>query len=229
MRAALPGLVAALLCPAAPAQDRAPEFASFARARPATTRSIPPAPEEWERRRRLPSDFGPPWLGAAERQLLEAARGGRWADVLALLKAGPVNVNARDARGGGVLALAARDGHDAAVRELLARGADRDQASHEGFTPLGAAAFYGRRSTLRLLLRAGADARVFGASGQTPLHLAAMTGRVDLVDELLAGGVDAGILNRARESALDVAAEHGQQDTVGRLMGAGVDPKQAGR
>lgn len=220
MRAALPALAAALLCPAAPAQDRATEFAPFAHERPAATRGAPPTPAEWERRRRLPADFGPPWLGTAEQQLLEAARASRWADVLALLKAGRVNVNIRDARGGGVLALAARDGHDAAVRELLARGADRDHLSHEGFTPLGAAAFYGRRSTLRLLLRAGADPRVFGASGQTPLHLAAMAGHVGLVDELLAGGVDAGLLNRARATALEVAAERGQQDTMRRLMEA---------
>lgn len=235
-RAALaaPGVLAALAAcftlPCAHALDDVPgEFSAFTKAQPAAPRSGPVTPEQWEALRREASSFGPPHLRAAERELLAAARAARWTDVLALLKAGRVNVNARDVRGGSVLALAARDGQDSVVRELLARGADRDQASHEGFTPLGAAAFFGQRRTLRLLLRAGADARVPGATGQPPLHLAAMAGQLAILDELLAHGVDPASLNRQRETALDVAAERGQQEAMGRLLDAGVDPTQAGR
>lgn len=222
-------LTALLLSGGAIGQDLAPEFAAFVRAPAAQARGEAVTPQVWEQTLRSPVSLGPPFLREVDAQLLQLTRERRWPEALALVKSGRAQVNARDLRGGGVLAAAAAAGQDNLVRALLERGAERDRIGDDGFTPAGAAAFFGQRSTLRILLRAGADASALGATGQSPLHLAAMTGQRQIIDELLASGVDATLRNRQGETALDVAAERGQQDTMARLIEVGVDPTEAGR
>lgn len=227
-------LIAAAFAGESRASEPPGEFTFFQRQaadgqRAAGTRGAPVAPEEWERLGRAADSFGPPVLGEPERRFLAAARAGRWAEVATALDQARLNVNARDARGGSVLALAARAGQDGLVRRLVARGADLERMADDGFTALGAAAFFGHRSTLRLLLDAGADPLRPGASGQPPLHLAAMAARDAIVKELLARGVEPASLNRARETALELAAERGHLDTMQLFLDAGVDPANAGR
>ena len=211
----------------AESDDRA--LAGFARAVPAAPRGQAVEPREWEQRLRAPERFGPPHLREADRALLAAARAGRWAEALELVKSERAHPNARDAAGGHVLVHAARAGQDDLLRELIKRGADLDRIGEDGFTALGAAAFAGRRSSVRLLVRAGADATRWSASGQAPLHLAALAGQLGVIDEMLRLKVDIEGLNRQRESALDVAGGVGQQDSLGRLLEAGADPLLAGR
>ncbi len=207
--------------------DRA--LLSFARPAPAAPRGPAVDRLEWEQRLRAPDRLGPPHLRETDRALLDAARGGRWAEALELVKNGPAHANARDAAGAHVLVHAARAGQDELLRELIKRGAELDRIGDDGFTALGAAAFAGRSSSVRLLVRAGADATRWGATGQGPLHLAAIAGQIGVIDELLRLKVDIEGLNRQRESALDVAAGHGQQDSLGRLLEAGADPLLAGQ
>ena len=71
------------------------------------------------------------------------------------------------------LAWAAMQGHDAATRELLRRGADVDAPSRDGSTPLHGAAFMGRASTVALLLDNGAKVSAQNHNGETPLDSAA--------------------------------------------------------
>lgn len=232
--AAAAALIVAVSSRESQAAEPPGEFASFQRQaadgqRTVGTRGAPVAPEEWERLARAADGFGPPVLGERERRFLAAARAGRWAEVATALDQPMLNVNARDARGGSVLALAARAGQDSLVRKLVARGADLERMADDGFTALGAAAFFGHRSTLRLLLDVGADRMRPGASGQPPLHLAAMAARDAIVKDLLARGVAPASLNRARETALELAAERGHLDTMQLFLDAGVDPANAGR
>jgi ankyrin repeat protein len=208
--------------------DADPALRPWLRPAPPAAREGPPDPVAWERRQRPADRLGPPPLRAADRALLEALRAARWADALALGRAG-ASANARDAQGGHPLVLAAAAGHDDLVRLLLARGAERDRVGEGGFTALGAAAFHGRHSTVRLLLRDGADPARWGSSGQGPLHLAAAAGQLEVLRELLRLGVNPELLNRARESALDVAAAADQQDAMGVLIEAGADLSRAGR
>lgn len=127
------------------------------------------------------------------------------------------------------LANAARSGQDAQVRRLLQAGANIEWRGEDGFTPLGAAAFFGHRSTVRLLLRAGADALRWGATGQTAMHLAALTGQLGVLTELLHAGVPIDVLNSQRESALDVAGAANQAAAMDLLIQGGADLPMAGR
>jgi ankyrin repeat protein len=58
-------------------------------------------------------------------------------------------------------------GHAAAVRALLAAGADPDVQDAEGMTPLHCAAVCEHRVVCELLLAAGADAHLQDADGET--------------------------------------------------------------
>jgi len=211
------------------AQDTPQELLGFERRSPPPRRGHAVEPLEWERLRRGADSFGPPRLGDAERALLEAARVGRWSEVVDAVKKGRAYAGAQDEAGYYALELAAREGRDDAVRALLESGADPDRIAADGFTPLGAAAFFGHRSTVRIVLRGGASPNRWGITGQGPLHLACMTDQVEVIDELLGGGLDPWSRNRSGDTALDVAAQLGRQRAMSRLLAAGVDPSLSGR
>lgn len=200
----------------------------------APVRAEPVQRLEWDRRLRAADRLGPVPLRPADQALLAAARAGRWAEVLALLKpaegaAPAAHGNAADDAGGHALVLAAAAGQDAVLRALLQRGADIERRSDSGFTALGAAAFHGHRSAVRLLLRAGADPTRLGATGQTALHLASTAGQVDVVDALLKAGVPTDLLNAHRETALDLAAAANHSAVMDLLIQGGADLRMAGR
>lgn len=223
----------ALLAAATPgdaaAQDTPQEFTSFLRPRAEHSPRVVVDRLQWAQLTRAPAAFGPAPLRADDALLLDAARAERWGEVMELVKSGRAFAGARDERGDHALERAARAGRDDVVRLLLRHGARTDQIGSDGFTPLGAAAFFGHRPAVRLLLRAGASPEAFGASGNGPLHLASGNDHTGVIDELLAAGLDPWTRNRAGDTALDVAAQHGSQQAMDRLIRAGVDPSQLGR
>jgi hypothetical protein len=82
-----------------------------------------------------------------------------------------------DLRDGGVdgwtpLLHAVHKNRNAAVRALIAAGADVDGATVAGFTPLMMAAAYGNTETVDLLLDEGANPRRRTRAGNTALSLA---------------------------------------------------------
>jgi ankyrin repeat protein len=100
-----------------------------------------------------------------------------------------------DARGGDgftPLHLAAFFGGAAAVRALLAAGADPNADSDNTFKvrPIHSATAVGDRESVRALLEAGADPNVRQEHDYTPLHGAAHGGDAELVRLLLAHGAD---------------------------------------
>jgi hypothetical protein len=91
---------------------------------------------------------------------------------------------------------AARAGDEALVVELLARGADADDAEGDGCTALWHAAKRGHQGIVGLLLGGGADTErmggrartVNGFGGATPLGQAAYHGHAETCSQLLAAG-----------------------------------------
>ena len=56
--------------------------------------------------------------------------------------------------------------------ELIKAGADVNQATSDGFTPLYAAAYIGHEGCVALLIQAGADVRKAHKGGWTPMKVA---------------------------------------------------------
>ncbi|KAI8463004.1 MAG: hypothetical protein J3K34DRAFT_159942, partial [Monoraphidium minutum] len=113
--------------------------------------------------------------GAEQRTALHLAAAEGDANMLRLLLQHGADVAAMDAAGEVPLIVAARQGHLAVVRELLAgpgrRGLLRSM-SKDGSTALHAAAAAGQGEVVSLLLEVGAPMDVRDRAGRTPLDLA---------------------------------------------------------
>jgi len=181
---------------------------------------------------------GGPWteqahqpLTSAQRELMRMAKQGQWVAMMAELKQGVEQPDARDLDGATLLTLAARAGELQVVRELLRRGADCDLPGRHGQTPLGAASASGRDLVVQDLLRAGARVNQPSAFGQGALHLAARGGHLKAMRQLLQAGADIRATNHAGRRALAEAALHGRIDAMALLVQAGAsasEPDQQG-
>ncbi len=170
--------------------------------------------------------------------VLVAADGGH-AGVVPVLVEAKVDARHRDNNLRTAMIVAAGNGHDAVLRELLAaaeEGADDalgDRVSTTGATVLHVACEQDRASTVELLLHARANPAVAcnagPSAGVTPLHLAAAGGRDDAVRALLATGrcdLDAAVLSSGVTPLL-VAAFHGHLGVATLLAQARCDVDKA--
>ena len=124
---------------------------------------------------------------------------------------------------------AARRGDAAAVRALLAKGADVNAAPGDGMTALHGAAERGQQNVVTLLLGAGAQASaVTRLGGYQPLHLAARGGHADVVTALLAANAEATAPTTTGATALHFAAAAGSAPAASALIdaGAAVDARE---
>lgn len=120
------------------------------------------------------------------------------------------------------LLRAAHEDDLAAVRQLLAAGADAKAANRYGVTPIALAAANGNAAMIELLLQKGADANTRLASGETILMTAARTGKLAAVQSLLKAGADVNARESTRQqTALMWAAAEGHAGTVEALLAAG--------
>ncbi|HKN54795.1 MAG TPA: ankyrin repeat domain-containing protein [Amycolatopsis sp.] len=122
------------------------------------------------------------------------------------------------------LSWAARNDRVAAIRTLVARGADIEADVYRG-TPLIWAAAQGRLDAVRSLLALGADANragTFGGpkhgEGVTALHLAAQGGHLDVITILLDAGADRGARDRHFDSTPETWAEVCGQPAARELL-----------
>lgn len=182
---------------------------------------------------------GPP--GAAIPPLAAAALIGRLDAVTILLAAG-----AQPAAPSLYLAASgATSGAAAVIEALAASGANVDERSVVGTTPLFAATAAAARandtrskihSTARAayaaaavnaLIAAGADARLADARGRTPLHAAALGAPAELLFDLAAarGGVDVDAIDAEGATPLIFAAEAGDKRCATVLLALGADAR----
>jgi len=165
--------------------------------------------------------------------LLAAVKGNDIATITMLVEAGE-DVNQVDAQTSeSPLMAAAENGNLAAVKLLLAKGANVNAASpyeplqvHNrsaafgGFTPLLLAATYGPPGVVKALLDAGADVNAADARGMTALMLALTTDRLSpyTVKILLDHGADARSKSQDGETALDWARKYAVASVI-KILG----------
>ena len=122
------------------------------------------------------------------------------------------------------VADAAMRGDGAAVRALVATGADVNVAQGDGMTALHWAANRGDSSLTVVLLRAKARlAATTRVGGFTPLHVASQSGATGVVRALLAAKADARAVTTDGASPLHLAAVAGVPGTITALIAAGGD------
>lgn len=132
------------------------------------------------------------------------------------------------ARAEAPLADAAERGDRAAVRELIERRTNLNQAQVDGMTALHWASYRDDLETAKLLINAKADVQIANRYGVTPLSLACANGNEFLVELLLGAGADPNTKLRGGETALMTAARTGKLGSVKALLsrGAEVDAKE---
>ncbi|HJY76909.1 MAG TPA: TSUP family transporter [Burkholderiales bacterium] len=137
---------------------------------------------------------------------------------LALVRAGNVEVKARNASGDTPLHRAAEKGMRALAESLLARGAEVNARAKNGETPLHFAALDADASVAELLLDAGADANAQNKDGESILMWAALSGHVAVAQRLLAHGADANAKDRKGSLPLHAAADGGHLELARLLL-----------
>lgn len=146
-----------------------------------------------------------------ELDVFDASCVGRSERIAQLLDADPALVNAYNGDGFFPLGLAAFFGHAAAVKLLLARGADVTAVAKNPMKvqALHSAAASHDLDVVKALVEAGAPVNTGQQEGWTPLHEAARHGDLEIARVLLAKGADPKRPNDNGVSAIGLAAEAG--------------------
>jgi ankyrin repeat protein len=153
--------------------------------------------------------------------IFEAAALGLVPRLTSLLDAEPGLVNAVATDGFYPLGLAAYFKHPSAVRLLLDRGANPNQAAANAakVTALHAAVSSNQAQIVEWLLDAGADVNARQQIDYTPLMGAAANARTDILELLLARGADPSLRTTDGKNAADLARDHGHEHVAVRLAG----------
>ncbi|KAK1762028.1 hypothetical protein QBC33DRAFT_582006 [Phialemonium atrogriseum] len=135
-----------------------------------------------------------------------------------------IDVDLKDQDGQTPLSWAARNGHEAVVKQLLDTGqVDIDSKDSDGQTPLSWAARNGHEAVVKQLLDTGqVDIDSKDSYGQTPLSWAAENGHEAVVKQLLdTGQVDIDLKDSYGRTPLSWAAENGHEAVVKQLLDTG--------
>ena len=106
------------------------------------------------------------------------------------------------------LSIAAYAGRNEICQMLLAKGANPNKETTDGFLPLVMAAGMGHTSTCELLIAAGADINRPDSHGCRPLTQACWHGQIGVVRVLCEHGADPNLTDSAGFAPLDHAAEN---------------------
>jgi ankyrin repeat protein len=115
-------------------------------------------------------------------------------------------------------------GYLAAVKMLLAKGADVNAKAINGTTALIQASQNGHMDVVQALLGAGAEVNAkANDNGETALIGASQSGSRELVQALLAKGAEVNAKANNGATPLILASDSGHRDVVQALLGAGAD------
>ena len=121
------------------------------------------------------------------------------------------------------LMLAASQGHETVVAQLITSGARVDQESNDGWTALMLAASQGHETVVGQMIAAGAMVDHMNDSGWTPLVVAANNGHSEVVLRLFGAGGNINHENNVGETALFKASQNGHALVVSSLLSSGCD------
>jgi len=117
----------------------------------------------------------------------------------------------------GLLALQELDERVLSFLKLAGKGADKNKASEDGFTPLIRASFANHVEVVRLLIDAGADKDSVTRDhlGLSALHFAAVNNYVGTARLLVEAGADQSVQSSHEDrTALDLAVLQGHTEIV---------------
>ncbi|KAJ7897905.1 ectomycorrhiza-induced ankyrin-domain/NACHT-domain-containing protein [Mycena olivaceomarginata] len=138
------------------------------------------------------------------------------------------DVSAQGGYYGNALQAASAGGHDAVVRELLAKGADVIAQGGEYGNALQAASARGHDAVVRELLAKGANVSAQGGPYGNALQAASAGGHDAVVRELLAKGADVSAQGGPYDNALQAASAGGHNAVVRELLAKGADVSAQG-
>ena len=146
--------------------------------------------------------------------IFEASVLGKVDRIQEILKASPARVSEHAPDGFTPVALAAFFGQPAAVKALIAAGADVNAAAKN---PLKVAALHaavagGKLEIVRTILEAGGDPNAQQQQGFRPIHEAGTRANRALAELLLNHGADPSLPNDTGQTAIDLAHEKGHSD-----------------
>jgi uncharacterized protein len=183
-------------------------------------------------------------------EFLEAATSGDLSKVKTMLQSDPALARARDENGVSVIMKSTYYGKKDVVNALLESGVELDifEAaaigrterlrelisknpslvniySHDGFTPLGFAAFFGRPEVVKALLKAGADVNAASHESMkvTPLASAAASKQTELARLLIEHGANVNARAASGHIPLHEASANGNVELVKLLIENGAD------
>jgi ankyrin repeat protein len=159
-------------------------------------------------------------------RLLEAVKRQERPAVVALLKEG-VDVNAPQPDGTTAIHWAAYHDDAGTVEALIRAGANVNQTTDAGVTPVWLACSTNAGApVVRLLLDAGANPNLAPATGETPLMWCARTGALDAIKALVSRGADVNAREKsADQTALMWAAAARHPAVVEALLELRADPR----
>jgi ankyrin repeat protein len=130
--------------------------------------------------------------------------------------------NATDVAAYSGLHKAAHDGDVAAIRQLLADGADPEARDGNGRTPLHVAAFASHEDAVAALAEGGADVDALDADFYDMVTIAAVADDLAMLKAALAAGNDPGLTTSIYDGTALIAAAHlGHAEVVKTLIDAG--------
>ena len=120
-----------------------------------------------------------------------------------------------------LLEVSSQEGHLEITRLLVKGGADVNERSSHGQTPLRIAARNGHVDLVRYFLSKGCEVDSKGDDGATPLEHAAGKGHLDIVKLLIEKGASVNVQDKEGDFALGEAARGGHLEVVNYLLSKG--------
>lgn len=117
-----------------------------------------------------------------------------------------------------LLHTAALNNDTVTIREVLAKGADKEARDAEGRTPLMAATYHNHVDAAKILIAAGANVNAQDKILNSPFLYAGAEGFTEIVKMCMKAGVDYKVFNRYGGSALIPACEHAHVEVVAALL-----------